>query len=247
VRPRHSDQDLMDLAREGSAPAFAALLHRHRHVIQRGALRAEHPDRVVETVMVGALRRLRRAPVPPDDVRGWLGALVDDAVRLDPGNPGVERMLPSDWFDRTWVRVEQRWPSGRPVLRAPRWVRYAASAVLLAGAGAATTFLIVTADTATEVLSELVAEPIEDPDMLVVPGPVVEAEPEEAPELFGDVELGELPSYDLGGGNRPGSGPTIAPRPEGPAAGADDGSGAEADERDDAEDTDGPDEGSGTG
>jgi hypothetical protein len=229
VRARHSDTDLLELARDGSAPAFASLLHRHRDVIQRGALRAEHPERVAEATMVAAVRDLRRDRARGDDLRGWLTSLVEARVHDDPGSPGVERMLPTDWFDRTWVKVQQRWPSGRRRLDLPRWGWQLAAAGALALGGAGVTYMIVTGDATTEVLSELVAEPIEDPEVLVVPGPVVEAEPEEAPELFGDVELGELPTYDLGGDegrSTPGR-PTL-----GPPAAPDD---TEADETDSAE------------
>jgi hypothetical protein len=213
VRPRHSDTDLVELAREGSAPAFASLLHRHRDVIQRSALRAEHPERVAESAMAAAMKDLRRGRADSVDPRGWLGALVEQQVMEDPGRPGVERLLPSDWFDRAWVQVERRWPSGRRRLSVPRWVGQIAAASALALVGSGTTYLIVTAETPTEVLSELVAEPIEDPDALAVPGPVVEAEPEEAPELFGDIELGELPTYDLTGDSGRGAAlpPTVAP------------------------------------
>jgi hypothetical protein len=222
VRPRHSDADLLELARDGSAPAFASLLHRHREVVQRGALRAEHPESVACATLIAAVRDLRRGRAPASDLRGWLTELVEREVQRDPGTPGVERMLPSDWFDRAWVRTERRWPSGRARPRVPRWTAHVVGAVVLAVAGAGTTYLVITADTTTEVLSELIAEPIEDPEMLVVPGPVVELEPEEAPELFGDVELGELPTYDLTGedGARTPRPPTVGP-PAAPEPGRD--------------------------
>lgn len=85
---------------------------------------------------------------------------------------------------------------------------------VLALAGAGTTYLVMTSEVTTEFISEVIAEPIEDPDILVVPGPVVEQVPEEVPELFGDVELGELPTYDLTGTDdrgRPAS-PTVGPQ-----------------------------------
>jgi hypothetical protein len=223
VRPRHSDIDLVELAREGSAPAFASLLHRHRDVIARGALRAEHPDRVAQSALLGAMRRLRRGEHPSTDVRDWMTAIVEDEVVRDPGRPGVERMLPADWFDRTWVEVERAWPSGRRIPQVPRWAKQLLGAVVLAIGGAIGTYLVVTSEVTSEVISDLIAEPVEDPDVLVVPGPVTEEPVEEAPELFGDIELGELPSYDLTGdtGNRPTAGPTLAPPAAGDADGPD--------------------------
>jgi len=213
-RRRHTDRELLSLAREGSSPAFASLLHRHREILRRGALRAEQPERAVESAMLAATRRLRRDSVSDDGVRDWLVTIVEEQVDRDLGRPGVERMLPGDWFDRAWVRAEQHWPSGRPLPRPPRWVGQLAGALLIAAAGAGGTYLTMTAETTTEVIRELIAEPIDDPDVVLVPGPVVVAPPEEAPELFGDVELGELPTYDLTGEgqrDRP-QGPTLAPR-----------------------------------
>ena len=221
LRPRHSDADLLVLAREGSGPAFAALLHRHRDVIQRGALRSDRPERVAEAVIVSAVRDLRRGRAS-GDLRHWIGQLVEAEVRRHPGSPGVERLLPADWFDRAWADAERTWPSGRRRPHVPRWMRLAAAASALALAGAGATYVVITAEATTEVISELIAEPIEDPEVLVVPGPIVEQAPEEAPELFGDVELGELPTYDLtgeGDRGRPAP-PTIGPQERGDAGSA---------------------------
>jgi len=217
VRRRHSDADLLELAREGSAPAFASLLHRHRDVVARGALRAEHPEQVAESTLRRAIVHLRRGETSSTDVRAWMTRIVEQELQRDPGRPGVDRILPSDWFDRAWVKVERTWPSGRRTPRPPRWALQALGALALVVGGGSAAFLIVTSEVTSEVVSELIAEPVEDPDVLVVPGPVVDTPPEEAPELFGDVELGELPTYDLTGesGRRPAPGPTIAP----PAAG----------------------------
>lgn len=234
MRPRHSDADLVELAAAGSAPAFASLLHRHRDVLHRGALRAEHPEEAVEQALVAAVRDLRRGRLRADGLRDRLDGLMEAVVREDRGRPGVERLLPPDWFDRVWARVERRWPTGRRRLRAPRWTWHLLGAVLLAAAGVTGTFLVVTADVTTEVVSELVAEPVEDAD---APGPdplpaTDDPAPAESPELFDDVELGELPTYDLTGDGAAGpgtsGGPAFAPPDAAPPAaptddGADDG------------------------
>lgn len=234
MRPRHSDADLVELAREGSAPAFASLLHRHRDVVTRGALRAEHPEQVAEAAVRSAMRRLRRGRAPTTDVRAWMTSIVEGEVQRDPGRPGVERILPTDWFDRAWVRAERTWPSGRRTPRPPRWASTLVGAVALAASGSITAYLLITSEVTAEVISELVAEPVEDPDVLAVPGPAAEAPVEEAPELFGDVELGELPTYDLTGepGRRPAPGPTVAPPAAGEGGRTDD---TAADGQDDAE------------
>ncbi len=254
-RRRHTDLELLELAREGSAPAFASLLHRHREVLRRGAVRAEHPEQVVEAAMLTATRQLRRGEIPRGDLRAWLTTVVEEQVADDPGRPGIERMLPIDWFDRCWVRAERSWPSGRRIPQPPRWAAQAAGALLLAGVGAGGTYLTITSDVAAEVVRELIAEPVEDPDVIAVPGPVFEAPLEEAPELFGDVEIGELPTYDLTGedGRDGTDGPTLAPRTDDRStgdgsAGDDDADGDRTDAEDgdtgdagDADDTDGPD------
>lgn len=217
MRPRHSDADLLELAASGSAPAFASLLHRHRDVLQRGALRARDPEQAADSALIATMRDLRRGRLRAELLRERLAEHVEDAVREDRGRPGVERLLPPDWFDRMWVRVEERWPDGRRRPHPPRWTWHVVGAALIAVAGAAGTFLVVTADVTTEVVSELVAEPL---DAVESPptepsGPVDEPTPTESPELFGDVELGELPTYDLTGDGATGrpapAGPTFAP------------------------------------
>jgi hypothetical protein len=224
VRPQHSDADLLELATSGSAPAFASLLHRHRDVIQRGAIRAQHPEQAAEATLVAAVRELRRGRLVADGFRDRLVELVEATLTTDRGHPGVERLLPPDWFDRVWVRVEDRWPSGRRRLRPPRWVGWTAGAVVLAAAGSIGTYLVVTAEVTTEVVSELVAVPLDEADgMTPVPTPSPEApRPSDSPELFEDVELGEVPTYDLTGGTPPGpvspEGPTFA-SPEGERSG----------------------------
>lgn len=247
MRPRHTDADLLELASAGSAPALASLLHRHRDVVQRGALRADRPTRAAEAIMLAAVRELRRGRLRADGLRDRLADLADAEARRDPGRPGVERILSTGWFDTAWVQVERRWPTGRRRPRPPRWAGYAAGALLLVAAGGAGAAYVVTAEVTTEVVGEIVAEPVDDPEALVVPGPQVPAEPEEVPELFGDVELGQLPGYDLSGADddpappAPTLGPPDAPAqeedaaPDGPEGGtaddaADDDAGDTADD-----------------
>ena len=231
MRRRRSDADLLDAARAGSAAAFAALLHRHRDVIERSTQHTPDPEHAARAIIVDAMRGLPSAGATAPGTDGGTEAAVDGAPELDvrtwlasiaarrapsgtseqDGRPGTER--PQDgWFDHAWVRTERRWPTGRRPLRVPRRVAAALGVVALAGLSSAVTVATLTAQPFTEVLSELVAEPVDDPSELVVPGPVEELEPEEVPELFDDIELGELPTYDLGG-----SGGSSAPGPSAPA------------------------------
>ncbi|MGA0830780.1 MAG: hypothetical protein ACO3RG_05060 [Nitriliruptoraceae bacterium] len=67
---RHGDADLLGLARDGSAPALASLVHRHRDAVQRAALRAAGAARVTLVVLARAGSHAlgpapRRPPVRP--------------------------------------------------------------------------------------------------------------------------------------------------------------------------------------
>jgi hypothetical protein len=218
VRIRHSDAQLLELARAGSAPAFASLLHRHRHRLQRAASRSEDPAGTLEVAGVTAMRALRSERGGPEDggvsvdPGGWLVGLVATEAARAPAPPQVEPMLPGDWFARLWVDLDRRWPSGRRRPQPPRWATALLAALLLAGGAGTATFVVLTQDQQTEVVGELVATPLEGGGALRAPAEEVEREPEEAPELFGDVELGELPSYDLLGPGAPQPGPpTVGP------------------------------------
>jgi hypothetical protein len=218
VRIRHSDAQLLELARQGSAPAFASLLHRHRQRLQRAAARSADPARALEAAGVAAMRGLRAdhdgivATGAAADPGAWLVGLVAVEAERTPAPAQVEPMLPGDWFARLWVDLDRRWPSGRERIRLPRWAMGVLAVVLLAGTAGGTTFLVLTQDLDAEVVGDLVASPLEGGGALRSPSEAVDPEPEEAPELFGDVELGELPSYDLlgPGTQRPGP-PTVGP------------------------------------
>jgi hypothetical protein len=199
-RPRHTDAQLVELARDGSAPAFGSLLHRHRGELQRAALGAADPERAAELAAVDAMRQVRRGHAPHHDLGPWLEGLVREHVEAAPAQADVERLLPADWFDRLWVRVDRRWPTGRAPLRLPRWASLTLGGVLLAAIGAAGTYAFLTTEASLEVVGDLVAVPLEGPGEITVPGPLApDAPPEETPQLFGDIEIGELPTYDLTG------------------------------------------------
>lgn len=198
TRPRHNDSELLSLAADGSASAFAALLHRHRHVLRTRAAGAAEPELAVERAAIAAMRRLRRRP-PLDAVDAWLATLVDEQVAGSPASSDVERIFPTGWFDQLWVRVQRRWPHGRAPVRLPAWLRLGLTAVVLVVASAGTTYVVLTSDDASDVVLDLSSTPLEGPGILTGGEPAAPAEPEEALELFGDVEIGELPTYDLTG------------------------------------------------
>jgi hypothetical protein len=198
TRPRHSDSELLSLASEGSASAFAALLHRHRHVLRTHAAGAAEPELAVERAAIAAMRRVRRRS-PIDAVDTWLATLVDEQVAAAPATSDVERIFPTGWFDQLWVRVQRRWPRGRSPLHLPKWLRVSLAAVMLVVASAGATYVVLTNEDASDVVLDLSSVPLEGPGILASSEPAAPAEPEEAPELFGDVEIGELPTYDLTG------------------------------------------------
>jgi len=200
TRPRHSDSELLSLASEGSASAFAALLHRHRHVLKSHAGGAAEPELAVEKAAIAAMRRLRSRP-RVDAVDTWLATLVDEQVAASPATSDVERIFPTGWFDQLWVRVQRRWPHGRAPLHLPKWLRMSLAAVALVVASAGGTFVVLTNEDASDVVLDLSSAPLEGPGILASGEPAAPPEPEEAPELFGDVEIGELPTYDLTGRN----------------------------------------------
>ena len=159
--------------------------------------------------------------IPSPQMRGRKAATVvltlpktGHMTSCAPRTADVEPLLPADWFDRAWVTAARTWPTGRrPLPRPPRWVAYAAAAVLLAVAGAGGTWLALSSGGDREVLGSVVASTLDGPSVLDDAPPLPEPVIEEAPELFGDVEIGELPTYDLT--TRPdavtGPGPELAP------------------------------------
>jgi hypothetical protein len=204
ARRRHSDTQLLELASEGSASAFAALLHRHRGALQRIVLDAADPHATAESTMVSAIRDLARHRVSSDtDLRTWITGLARTQADRDPSPADVDQLLTPDWFDRAWSRAERTWPSGYPRPRLPRWGALVLGAVALAGTSAAATYLYLSYEATTEIVGELVAEPLEPGEGVLPTLPV--APPSDDPdllpaaELFGDVEIGELPTYDLTG------------------------------------------------
>jgi hypothetical protein len=219
TRARHSDTQLIELAAEGSAPAFASLLHRYRGELQRVVLDAADPRRATEATMVAAIRDLRRRRLSPDtDVRSWVRDLARAQVVQDPSPADVDQLLPTDWFDRAWSAAERAWPSGRALPRPPRWATLLLGAVALAATSSLATYLYLSYEATTVLVGELVAEPIEPGTGLVPTGSVTPAEPGDellpAPELFGDIEIGELPTYDLTGrGDGRPTTPEIGPPP----------------------------------
>jgi hypothetical protein len=202
TRQRHSDAQLLDLATQGSAPAFAALLHRRRGELQRVVLDAADPRSTAEATMVSAIRELRRRRVTAEtDVTSWIVELARTQAARTPSPDEVDQLLAPDWFDRAWSRAERAWPTGYARPRLPRWGALVLGALALAVMASISTYLYMSYEATTEIVGELVAEPLGPGEGLLPAEDVAPTadEPVPAPELFGDIEIGELPTYDLTG------------------------------------------------
>lgn len=210
----HDDADLLMLARDGSAAAFAALLHRHRAALLRGIDGAADPERAARETMTVLMRRLRSGDQVDADVATLVDRTAREVATREPRTDGAEPLLPTDWFDRAWAAAEPAWPSGRrPLPRPPRWLTLVASGLLLAVVGGGVTWMVLAREGDREIVGSILASVIEGPTALEDAPPPPEPEIEEAPALFGDIEIGELPTYDLarpGPDQRPPS-PQVAP------------------------------------
>jgi hypothetical protein len=211
---RHVDADLLTLARDGSSAAYAALLHRHRGVLQRGVGEAADPERAAGTVMVQLMRDLRSGDLEDRDVPTRIDTAARAVAASAPRTAGVEPLLPSDWFDRAWTTAERSWPHGRrPLPRPPRWAVRVTAGLALAALGAGGTWLVLERDGDREIIGSIVASVLDGPTALDGVPPPPEPVVEDPPALFGDIEIGELPTYDL---TRPEpardtAGPEVAP------------------------------------
>lgn len=193
-----SDAELVRLAADGVAAAFALLLRRHADVLVPIA-REPGGERRLRTVGIRAMRALRTAP-PTEDVRGWLAGLAGIAPVPDPTprrpRTGLGRR---DWVDALWVDLSARWPNGRRRLTVPRWVRALTAAVVIVAAGvvAATAMLRDRPPAPLVGQVQAYARPSTGDDFIV--------EDEE--------ELGDLPVFELPADDEPPAAPSTPPVP----------------------------------
>jgi len=159
------DEELLARAREGDAPAFAVLVHRHAATL-RAAAAATSGAAAVATVrrtFLRAMRRLDRAD--PADVEGWLLRL--QGTPLDEEAAARAAPLANAELDELWRELAPCWPRGRRRRRLPRWVAQVSLVlVLLALAVAVPYALLVTAvetvEQGPDPIAEVVAVPIAD-------------------------------------------------------------------------------------
>lgn len=202
-----TDPELVRLAADGVAAAFALLLRRHADVLVPIA-REPGGERRLRVVGVRAMRALHRSP-PTDDVRGWLAGIAGVSPVPAP-TPRRERsgLGRRDWVDALWVDLAARWPNGRRRLTVPRWARALTAAVVIVAAGvvAATAMLRERPPAPLVGQVQAYARPSTGDDFVV--------EDED--------ELGELPVFELPPDDEPAPAPPTAPitpepEPEEPA------------------------------
>jgi hypothetical protein len=156
---RRRDAELVELAQDGSAPAFAVLVHRHAPAVLAATADAEDPQRATRDVFVRAMRELPdRDPKQP--VGPWLTEL---AGRPAPWTTAEEEVAPAR-VDELWRELDRRWPDGRAPRRSRRVLRRVTVAVAAVAIGVAVPAAVLTADpTEDEDVTELRAQPLDDP------------------------------------------------------------------------------------
>lgn len=221
-----SDAELLALAREGVAPAFAVLLHRHGPTVLTLAEPAD-PDPVGATVatFVRAMRGL--ADTPPGDVRRWLLELAAEEIEGEltvppPGASGGDTdggtetatitrttARTDERLDEVWAELALRWPNGRVPRHVPSWAIWLLTTLLLMGAAVALPWLVLGASADDDLaIEELRASPVlED---LTFQEEVIEEQPEELPTF----EFPEPPEEPPAPEPAPAPAPPPAPEPE---------------------------------
>lgn len=126
-----SDAELVRLAQQGVATAFAALVHRHAPVVRATVATYDDPEAAVVATFVRAMRRLD--DLDPDEPIGpWLQTLAhEQGSDPAPVTPDRAPAMDVDELDRIWLELARRWPTGRQPLRPPRWLVRAVAAVAL--------------------------------------------------------------------------------------------------------------------
>lgn len=215
------DEELLTRAREGDAPAFAALVHRHGATLHAAAIAASGPASgaadtasgtadaagdpsdgaaalaTVRRTFLRAMRRLDRAD--PADVEGWL--LEVQRTPLDEDAAARAAPLASAELDELWRELAPCWPRGRRRRRLPRWVAQVALVlVLLALAVAVPYALLVTAvdetDHGPDPIAEVVAVPIADDQFDLTFEDAGEGDSDDDPDLDPDAGPDTGPDTD---------------------------------------------------
>lgn len=175
-----SDAELVELAQDGSAPAFAVLLHRHGAAVREVVTDEADPTGAVVATYLTAMRHLgQRTPTTP--VRPWLLELATDEARHPRPASDAPPALDADELDGIWAELDVRWPDGRTPRTVPAWLGWSALVVVLASLAVLVPYLIlgfgVDVDEGPDELPSIVARPLPEPtdaaeqDVAAVEGP----------------------------------------------------------------------------
>lgn len=160
-----TDAALLAEARQGSAGAFAVLLHRHTGPLAASLADQRDPDTALVTVLRRAMDEV--AALEPDtDVAGWLGSVARRTVRRPLTATTTSTPLPPERLDVVWRELAPHWP-GLPHRRRrpPAWVRLTGLTAALVVAAALVPFLLLTLEQEREPVGPppLRAVPVEHP------------------------------------------------------------------------------------
>jgi hypothetical protein len=185
-----SDEELMELARAGWAPAFAVLVHRHAPLVHAAVQPTPDPRGAIVGVFSEAMRQLDQRDASAG-VAPWLTQLAGGGPVGDP------RPLPPEELDDIWIELNERWPDGHRPAPALPWRRVGVLVALVAVAAIVPSVLLGTDHEPNgEDLLELRAIPVEDersqqpqvepefetPDFTFPEGPEADEPPAPEPE-----------------------------------------------------------------
>ncbi len=215
-----SDDELVTLARQGWAPAFATLLHRHGDEVLAAVDDRRHPREAVTATYLRAMRGLDdRHPVEP--VERWLLRLSTGPRwrRRRPAQPSEHPRLSDADRDHIWQELRVHWPRGRRRRRVPPVLIWLATLVAIVAVSAGVPLLVL-GDTngPPEADQQVRAVTIDRPDAPAAPQPEIIEEPPgplpeyEFPAPTGDDAAAADPAPSVPtSGSAPAPAPTPAP------------------------------------
>lgn len=214
-----SDDELITLARQGWAPAFATLLHRHGDEVLAAVDNRRRPVPAVTTTFLRAMRRLdERHPVEPVD--RWLVRLSTGPRwrRRRPAEPDERRQLSDTDRDLIWSELRARWPRGRRRRRVPPVLIWLATLVAVAAVSAGVPLLVLgDVNGPPEADQHVRAVTIDRPDAPAPEPELIEEPPEPLPEYEFPAPTDPSASTDepttSGATAQPTPAPTPAPAP----------------------------------
>lgn len=188
-----SDDELVTLARQGWAPAFATLLHRHGDEVLAAVSHRRQPIEAVTTTYLRAMRRLddRHRFEPVDH---WLVRLSTGRRwrRRRPGHHPAHPGLSDVDRDHIWNELRVRWPRGRRRRRVPPALIWLATLVAVVAVSAGVPLLVIgTTHGPPEADQRVQAVTVDRPDAPPAEPEIIEAPPGPLPEYEFPTPRGE--------------------------------------------------------